>query len=196
MGRISGHGRLIRCGRTSIVVGVDIFNEIDKLDKKPMSVGQSLITYSRLASEGRGLRIKSGGDRHRAMRFSLGKTPLKQLLVEKVGIQIINQARGQLGIGMTAYVRNSLNSLQGGIIALLADLAGQLTLSKMTGKTWQTRDLSIHYMTPGIKGPFETTAKLMRSDKHNALIRIDVLDRGDNNRLMAVIFNTCVHTRL
>jgi len=47
-------------------------------------------------------------------------------------------------------------------------------------------------MTPGIKGPFVTKTEVMRSDNYNAIIQIEVLDRGDDNRLMAVIFNSCV----
>jgi len=191
-GHVSGHGRLIRCGRTSVVVGVDVYNETERSAGTPEPAGMAMITYSRLSGNGKTLPQRSDGHGHHATCFSLGITPLAQALVEKAGIEIIDSAGGRLRINMTPYVRNSLNSLQGGVIAFLADLAGPLALSADHGNSWQTRDLTIHYMTPGIKGPFETAAVTIRSDSHNALMRIEVLDRGDENRLMAVIFNACI----
>ena len=91
---------------------------------------------------------------------------------------------------MSDYVRNSLGSLQGGMTAFLADLAGQYVACEATGKSGQTRDLVIHYMSPGITGPFQTTAEVLRMDRHSALTRIRVVDQGNDHRLMAVVLNT------
>ena len=190
-GRVSGQGRIVRCGRTSVVVEVDIYNEVNRSADKLLPAGAAMITYSRLASDGRALVNKSKDNIHQAVQFLLGITPLLQPLVEKAGIQIINSTRGRLRINMTTYVRNSLNSLQGGIIAFMADLAGSMALTTCRGIAWQTRDLTIHYMTPGIIGPFETKTEILRSDSQHALVRIEVLDRGDDDRLMAVIFSDC-----
>ncbi len=195
-GNVSGQGRVLRCGRTSVVVEVDLFNEIENPAESTISAGLALITYSRLPGNQRELQIKSDGSRNQAVHFALGGSPLNQPLADKVGIHILDPAGGKLGLNMTTCVRNSLNSLQGGIIAFLADLAGQLALSTTHGRDWQTRDLTIHYMTPGIKGPFETTSEILRADNHGAVMRIKVHDRGDKDRLMAVIFTSCVRMNL
>ncbi len=187
-GDVSGQGRIVRCGRTSVVVGVDLYSETDGSAGKPKPAGTAMITYSRLTSDQRALRIR---DKNQSARFSLGLASLEQPLLEKIGIQILDSASGRLQIDMRTYVRNSLNSLQGGIIAFLGDLAGQMTTSTACGGSWQTRDLIIHYMTPGIKGPFATRTEVLRSDNQHALMRIEVLDRGDDDRLMAIIFNAC-----
>ncbi|MBW1865664.1 MAG: hotdog fold thioesterase [Deltaproteobacteria bacterium] len=91
---------------------------------------------------------------------------------------------------MDDYVRNSLGSLQGGMTAFLADLAGQYAAREATGKSGQTRDLVIHYMSPGVTGPFQTTAEVLRMDHHSALTRIRVVDQGNDYRLMAVVLNS------
>lgn len=128
-------------------------------------------------------------------KYLVGDTyPPEDHILRDLAIEVETDNAGQARITapVTPYVRNSLKSLQGGIIALLAGLAGQLTISTTRGNIWQTRDLTIHYMTPGIKVPFVTKTEVMRSDNQNALMRIEVLNRGDDNRLMAVIFNSCV----
>lgn len=91
---------------------------------------------------------------------------------------------------MNAYVRNSLGSLQGGMTAFLGELAGQYVACDSKQKPGQTRDLVIHYMSPGITGPFQTTAEVLRMGHHSALTRTRVVDQGNQQRLMAVVLST------
>ena len=134
--------------------------------------------------------MKTNRNTHDTIRYSLKGTGLDVPFIHKAGIQIQDQAQGRLVLKMNDYVRNSLGSLQGGMTAFLADLAGQSVASAKTGRAGQTRDLVIHYMSPGITGPFQTTAEVLRMDHHSALTRIRVLDRGKDDRLMAVVMNS------
>jgi acyl-coenzyme A thioesterase PaaI-like protein len=74
--------------------------------------------------------------------------------------------------------------------AFLADLAGRYVAREATGKPGQTQDLVIHYMSPGMTGPFLTTAEVLRMDHHSVLTRVRVVDQGNDHGLMAVVLNS------
>jgi len=189
-GRVSAEGHVLRAGRTSVVIGVELQAEKDGLPHKKTSAGFAMITYSRLSGNKTKLHMQTTHNSHESVRFSLKGTGLQKPFMEKAGVRCIDRAAGQLTLKMDDYVRNSLGSLQGGMTAFLADLAGQSVACEATGKPGQTRDLVIHYMSPGITGPFLTAAEVLRMDQHSALTRIRVVDQGNDHRLMAVVLNT------
>jgi uncharacterized protein (TIGR00369 family) len=189
-GRVLAEGTVLRSGRTSIVIGVEIQAQRSGLPNKTTPAGFAVITYSRLAGNKLGLQLKTGGNSHEAERFSLKGTGLHSPFMHKAGIQTLDRAAGRLLLKMDDYVRNSLGSLQGGMTAFLADLAGQYVASEGRECPGQTRDLVIHYMSPGIAGPFQTTADVLRMDRHDALTRIHVVDQGLDQRLMAMVLNS------
>lgn len=189
-GQVLAEGHVLRSGRTSVVIGVDIQAEKASTPAKMSPAGYATITYSRLPGNKTKLRMKTTDNPHEPVRFSLKGTVLDKPFIQKAGVLILDRAAGKLVLEMNDYVRNSLGSLQGGMTAFLADLAGQYAAREATGKPGQTRDLVIHYMSPGMTGPFLTTAEVLRIDHHSVLTRIRVLDQGNNHRLMAVVLNS------
>ena len=189
-GRVLAEGHVLRAGRTSVVIGVEILIEETGVSHKMMPAGFAMITYSRLPGNKTKRHMKTTDKPQDSVRFSLEGTGLHKPFVEKAGVRILDRAAGRLVLKMDDYVRNSLGSLQGGMTAFLADLAGQYVVCRGAGKPGQTRDLVIHYMSPGITGPFQTTAEVLRMDQHSALTRIRVVDQGNDHRLMAVVLNT------
>lgn len=188
-GRVLAEGTVLRSGRTSIVIGVEIRAERIGLRNKMTPAGVAMITYSRLSGNKNGLQLKTRGNPHESERFLMKGTGLHLPFMDKAGIRILDRAAGRLRLKMHDYVRNSLGSLQGGMTAFLADLAGQYVASEGRECPAQTRDLVIHYMAPGIEGPFRTEADVLRMDRHAALTRIHVLDEGVDQRLMAIVLN-------
>lgn len=189
-GTVSAEGHVLRAGRTSVVIGVDIQAEKTGVPQKMTPAGYAMITYSRLPGNKTKLRMKSTGKLREAVRFSLKGTGLDKPFVQKAGIRLLDRAAGKLVLKMNEYVRNSLGSLQGGMTAFLADLAGIYAAREATGKPGQTQDLVIHYMSPGITGPFITTAEVLRMDRHSVLTRVRVVDQGNDHGLMAVVLNS------
>ncbi len=189
-GPVSAEGHVLRAGRTSVVIGVDIQAEETGAPQKKTPAGYAMITYSRLPGNKTNLRMKTTDNPREAVRFSLKGTGLDKPFIQKAGIRILDRAAGKLVLKMNDYVRNSLGSLQGGMTAFLADLAGIAAAREATGKPGQTQDLVIHYMSPGITGPFLTTAEVLRMDHHSVLTRVRVVDQGNNHGLMAVVLNS------
>jgi len=189
-GRVWAEGRILRAGRTSVVIGVEIQAEETAMSHQSAPAGFATITYSRLPGNKTRLQMKTTANSQEAVRFSLKGAGLDKPFVQKIGVQILDRAAGKIALNMTDYVRNSLGSLQGGMTAFLADLAGQYAAREATGKPGQTRDLVINYMSPGIAGPFQTTAEVLRMDPHSVLTRVRVIDQGNKHRLMAIVLNS------
>jgi len=81
-------------------------------------------------------------------------------------------------VDLTPFVMQASESLQGGIVALIGELAAEsLTRS-------QVLDLDIRYLSAVRVGPGRATATLLRAD----LVRVEVRDIGSENRLAALIF--------
>ena len=84
---------------------------------------------------------------------------------------------------------DSFRVLQGGMFAQLSDIAGQQAAHAATGKTMRTADMEIHYLSQGKVGPFQTRTSILRMTKDTVLTRIEVIDRGADENLIAVATN-------
>ena len=47
---------------------------------------------------------------------------------------------------------------------------------------WVTQDLALHYLALGKSGPLETRARLLNRNRESALVRVEILDRGEGDR--------------
>ena len=93
--------------------------------------------------------------------------------------------RDQLTLEITDALRNPWGILHGGVTAALVDLAG----CHATGAA-ATTDCVLHFVSPGRVGPVTATVAShgVRPDGH--LLRIEVRDCGNDDRLMAIAVTT------
>ena len=78
------------------------------------------------------------------------------------------------------------------MIAVLAEAAGEMAAGRAAGKPMASKDLAIQYLSQGKIGPFRTRARVIRTTHDTALTRVEVIDRGMEDRLIAVVMNTAV----
>ena len=189
-GVVSATGRIIRSGRSTATVSAEVFSSRAKAARPTDLAGSAMITYSRLE----GVRAGSGlgFDKGRHVDFQLpdGNARLERHVIDKTGLQFTEEKSGTTVLDMTEYVRNSFGSLQGGMIAMMADVAGQSAARAATGIRLTTADLVLHYLSPGRIGPFTADAQVLRSNNVSALSRVEVKDAGDDQRVIAVAMNT------
>ncbi len=91
----------------------------------------------------------------------------------------------QLTLAITEQLRNPWGILHGGVTAALVDLAGR----HATGAA-ATTDTVLHYLSPGRIGPVTATAFPYGSRADGELVRVEVRDAGNGDRLMAVAVTT------
>jgi len=150
----------------------------------------AVISYTSFSPKNRSplLQIEPAGSG--MLHFVPDSSGLVQPFLQKVGLKVLNEAEAIVQVEMSDYVRNSFNALQGGVFALLADQAGQMAARRATGKLSMTTDLTIHFLSPGKVGPFQTRTALLRKTQETVLSAVEILDRGAGDRLLSVATNT------
>jgi len=110
---------------------------------------------------------------HRGMRTTGSMTTP---FPEFVGVHTV--APGVAEVDLVHFVMQASNTLQGGVFGLLAEVAAEsLTQSPVL-------DLDIRYLSAVRVGPGRATATLLGND----LVRVEVRDRGSDDRLASLIF--------
>jgi len=102
----------------------------------------------------------------------------------------VDEVAGVVELEMSDYVLNSFRALQGGAVALLADVAGEQVARACSGNALATSDLAIHYLAQGKVGPFRTRVTVVRTISDTTLTRVEVIDTGADDRLLAIAMNT------
>jgi uncharacterized protein (TIGR00369 family) len=189
-GWVFATGSVIRVGRSMLVVEVGIYEETDGLNPQARSIGSAMITFSRLPRRKDTLELEINEGSAETFHFAAEGSRLSRPYLEEAGVRVLDQAAGVVEVRMRDYIRNSFHSLQGGMVAVLADVAGQHAARTATGKPLITRDLLIHFISQGKVGPFRTQAEVLRIKDNTALTRVAVIDSGADDRLVTVAMNT------
>ena len=187
-GTVVASGTVIRAGQSINVIDVDISEELSSSTHPSTSIGSAIMTFSRLPRRKDTIEVEA--DSVNGVTFTVEGSGLSRRYLDEVGLQILDDTAGIVEIKMTDYVRNSFGAIQGGIVALLADVAGQCAARAATGQRLITKDLTVHYLSQGKVGPFLTRARVLRKTNDAALTRVEVVDRGANDRLLTVGINT------
>lgn len=95
---------------------------------------------------------------------------------------------GAIDMEITPRVVNSSGALQGGLLATLCDMvAGTALLAGDSPyRRSATSELHISFLEGARNGPVRATAHILRRGRRSAVVRVDVVDRGAADRLVAV----------
>lgn len=187
-GTIVASGTVIRAGQTMNVIDVDIRVKSSSSTRPGTSIGCAIIAFSRLPRKKDTIEVKM--DSVNSTTFAVEGSGLHRHYLDEAGLQVLDDRAGIVEIKMSDYIRNSFNAIQGGIIALLADISGQSAARAITSQPLTTSDISIHYLSQGKVGPFRTRARVLRKTGDTVLTRVEVIDTGANDRLLMVGTNT------
>ena len=169
--------RLLRQGRRTVIIEVDLLGA--EADQTP--IGMATLGFSVLKARGPIQQMKSGDEPNRT-DFAHADKALDRDILTRLGAEALDPAEGRIRLETSAYSSNTLGATQGGVLALLADEAGQL-LGRARGQAqWVTRDMTLHYLALGRTGPLETRARLLHPGPESALVRVEILDRGESDR--------------
>lgn len=170
-GPITVEARVLRTGKRSLVAAVEVFSA-----GTPAAHGS--VEFSRIrreASNHRGRPADTTGEWRR-----MGTGPLLDQPVERAcGIRVIDAATGLTEVDQSGFVANSIGTLQGGVVAMLADVSA----AAIVGPEARTVDLQFRFLAQTGVGPARATAEIIRVDRDGTVVRVEVRD-ADNNTLV------------
>jgi acyl-coenzyme A thioesterase PaaI-like protein len=100
---------------------------------------------------------------------------------ERVGCRVMGP--GVVEVDLDAYVLNSAETIQGGIVALLGELAAE----SVVGSGQIATELDVRYLSAVRVGPGRATGRVLGRCAEGALVRVEVRDPGRGDRLTSVI---------
>ena len=179
---------LVRRGRALIVLRLEGRLEGESRSS-PGSVMAAGAAFSVLPSRGE---AQAGGPGRRTpgSAFVRSGAALSRPIIEKLGIRVSEASSGRVEITLTDYVRNTFGALQGGLAAVLADIAMESRGAAELGQPVQTCDLRLRYLSQGRVGPFRTETEVLRTTAESVLLRVAVLDMAAKRRLVALATGT------
>jgi uncharacterized protein (TIGR00369 family) len=83
-------------------------------------------------------------------------------------------------------LRGPAGSLEGGVVATIADVAGASTIARAAGALVATQQLSLSLLAPGRTGPIHATGIPLRVGRSDGTSEVRVVDVGHDNRLIGV----------
>ncbi|MFN8036858.1 MAG: PaaI family thioesterase [Acidimicrobiia bacterium] len=178
-GSIEAVGRVLRAGRTTVVMEVALGHGGAPIGVASMSFavlprreGNPDIAAAQDSSdEGDAPPWLAGGD-------------LARPLADALEIRTFDARAGVLEAPVIDYSRNSLDALQGGVVATLACLAADAALSDACDRSVETADLHLTYLALNKLGPVRTRTEVLRASAEEGTARVETVDAA--GRLTAV----------
>jgi uncharacterized protein (TIGR00369 family) len=87
-------------------------------------------------------------------------------------------------------LKGPAGSLEGGVVSTVADVAGASAGAQAVNGLVATQHMAISFLAPGREGPVRATGTPLRIGKADAVVEVRVVDRGRDDRLIAVALVT------
>jgi uncharacterized protein (TIGR00369 family) len=174
-GPLALDARVLRAGRNAVVTQVTI---VDRGGGDTV-VADGVLTSAVLVPEG------GPPDFGRPMVLEAPPAPDPVLpLLDFFGIRPVDGTA--VGLEITDRVRNPWGILHGGASAVLVDAAATHAI----GGDARTADVVLHFLRPGRVGPAIARASILGQRRDGHLVRVEVVDAGAAERVMAVAVAT------
>lgn len=112
-----------------------------------------------------------------APRFLQGGGTLTRPVREEAGIEVIDAAAGVVQMEVTPDVCNPAGTVQGAMVALLAEAAAEELLTARFGVPALVVDLDLRYLAQAPVGPVRTRSTLL-GDGPDAPVQIELVDQS------------------
>jgi acyl-coenzyme A thioesterase PaaI-like protein len=107
-------------------------------------------------------------------------------LSEAAGIAVVDASRGVVEVELADELRNPAGAMQGGMVALVGEVAAEEIVGHHVGTAQVVTDLDIRYLAMGRVGPIVTEAGLI-GPAADASVHVLLRDRGNGDRVVAAI---------
>jgi uncharacterized protein (TIGR00369 family) len=199
---VEARGSVVRRGKTVLVVEALVFNvdadgnEVVDADGPAAPVAWATMTFAilpaRTADPMSTVTPTSEIDPHLPTRWSFTGPGLDRPVVEALSISIVDPARGRVSMPVHAYLFNSFGAVQGGVMALIGEVAGAAAVAAAGGTdaaATVVTGLQVAYLALGRVGPIVSRARVLEPGDRaiGGSAVIELLDEGADGRVTTVI---------
>ena len=172
-------GRVIRQGRTTVVVDVELTADGTEL-------GLATMTFAVLPRRD-GNPVIPDTDTVSRMTMALPGSGFRTPLELSAGIVRTDPDAGCLHLPISDYVRNSLGAVQGGMMAMTAAAAAEGALSAAAGSSLAAVDLHVTYLTLAKVGPVRSDTTVLAATPAFGTAHVELVDEGAGDALCTLV---------
>lgn len=204
---VEARASVVRRGRTTLVIEVDLANSSTPLGVELSdagSVGSDTVGWAVLSFavlERQDAPADGGATDAAAAGEPVARPPLGQHMfvggsldepiLDALSITTDGDAPGRVSMPVVEYVHNTLGAVQGGVMALVGEVAGTGSVGEALGLGQHVAavDLHVTYLALGRRGPITTTTEDAWSDPGTGAggALVELVDEGLAGRLNTVV---------
>lgn len=166
--RIEARGTALRRGRRSITYRVELRSGADDL------VATGAIGFAKVARRDADPRKPRVGPETSRALFS-GGGRLARPLRDEAGVEVLDARSGIVQLAVTPELRNPAGTLQGAMVALVAEVAAEELLSTRFESPVVVTDLDVRYLARAPVGPVRSRTRLVGEDL-DATVEVELVD--------------------
>jgi uncharacterized protein (TIGR00369 family) len=176
---VEARANVLRAGRTTVVIEVALVDEQDR------DVGIATMSFAVLPRRDTNPEVES--IRQPASTMALPESRLARPLLDALGVQVRDAARGEIDVPVGEWSRNSMGAMQGGVVATVAEVAAETALRAATGEPLVVNDLYVTYLGFGKVGPVRSLVDVLAAADGHGSARVELVDTGAESRQMTVV---------
>src|SRR5262249_35824303 len=102
-------------------------------------------------------------------------------VLDALGVDVVDAAGGVVDVPVTDYSRNSLGALQGGVVAIAAEVAAEQALRAACGTPVTVKDMQLTYLALA-RSALRTSAEVLHASAEFGSAYVDLVDVGGESR--------------
>lgn len=178
--RVQAAGRVLRAGRTTVVIAVDITSTAGD------ALGMATMTFAILPRRDGNPVIDPVAATRRTTMARAG-SGFTQSLESTTGLRVLDDRAGAVQLPLTDYVRNTLGAVQGGMMAMTAAVAAERALSAAANAHMDVVDLQVTYLALAKVGPVASTVRVLDVQSDFATAHVELTDAGADGRVTTIV---------
>lgn len=176
---VTATSTLVRRGRRSVTATFDVVDDLG------VSVAAGAIGFAAVARRD-GDPPKPHFPPEVAARLFTGQSTLTEPLCEAAGIRVIDAAAGVVEVDVSPELRNPAGTLQGAMVALVAEVAAEELAATRTDAPVVITDLDLRYLAQAPNGPVRTRCRLLGPEADDP-IQVELIDTSVD-RLTTLVY--------
>ncbi len=176
---VSAIGRVVRSGRTTVVIEV-------ALHADGQNLGLATMSFAVLPRRD-GNPVIDQNDAVTRLTMALPDSGFTTPLETATGLTIVDAETGTVELPITDYVRNTLGATQGGMVAMTGAVAAERALTCAAHTPVAVVDLHITYLALARIGPLRSVTTVLEATAARGTASVELVDAGAEHKLTTIV---------
>ena len=172
---IDAVGRVLRAGRSTVVIAVDLV-------AGSAALGAATMTFAVLPRRATNPVMPVDRTTGPQSFISGPARGFAGSALDAFGVRTIDSAAGQVELQPNDYVENSLGAVQGGVVATIVERAAELALSHAAGRAMAPVGIMLNYLALAREGPIRSVVEVLGVNPTWGSARVELFDAGADRR--------------